>query len=106
MLSLLVGVAPAQKPSAAQPTATPAATPAPAYEIPITVKTLGNGMQIVVLPDASVPLVTVEFAVRNGSFTEPPELNGLSHLYEHMFFKPNHATAIFNCERAQFADRA
>src|SRR2546421_289959 len=26
-------------------------------------------------------------AVRNGSFTEPPELNGLSHLYEHMFFK-------------------
>jgi zinc protease len=27
--------------------------------------------------------------VRNGSFTEPPELNGLSHLYEHMFFKVN-----------------
>ena len=24
--------------------------------------------------------------MRNGSFTEPP-LNGLSHLYEHMFFK-------------------
>ena len=32
-------------------------------------------------------------AVRNGSFTEPPELNGLSHLYEHMFFKPNRAWA-------------
>jgi zinc protease len=29
--------------------------------------------------------------VRNGSFTEPPELNGLSHLYEHMFFKANRA---------------
>src|SRR5205085_10105499 len=28
-------------------------------------------------------------AVKNGSFTEPPELNGLSHLYEHMFFKAN-----------------
>src|SRR5687767_15786357 len=32
-------------------------------------------------------------AVRNGSFTEPPELNGLSHLYEHMFFKTNRAVA-------------
>ena len=37
--------------------------------------------------------MTVELAVRNGSFTEPPELNGLSHLYEHMFFKPNRALA-------------
>ena len=61
----------------------------PAYEIPIKVKTLANGMQIIVLPDSSVPLVTIELAVRNGSFTEPPELNGLSHLYEHMFFKPS-----------------
>ncbi len=31
--------------------------------------------------------------MRNGSFTEPPELNGLSHLYEHMFFKTNRAVA-------------
>ena len=42
--------------------------------------------------------MTVELAVRNGSFTEPPELNGLSHLYEHMFFKSNHAMSIFGCE--------
>jgi zinc protease len=58
-------------------------------------------MQIIVLPDSSVPLVTVEFAVRNGSFTEPPELNGLSHLYEHMIFKTNHAALIYRCEVAQ-----
>lgn len=75
---------------------------APAYEIPISVKTLANGMQIIVLPDTSVPLVTIELAVRNGSFTEPPELNGLSHLYEHMFFKTNRASAIFRCEYLQF----
>ena len=43
--------------------------------------------------DHSVPIVTIELAVRNGSFTEPPELNGLSHLYEHMFFKANRAIA-------------
>lgn len=58
-------------------------------EVPFVNKTLANGLEVIVLPDASVPLVTVEMAVRNGSFTEPPELNGLSHLYEHMFFKTN-----------------
>jgi zinc protease len=52
---------------------------------------LTNGLEIVTVEDHSVPLVTIELAVRNGSFTEPPELNGLSHLYEHMFFKANRA---------------
>src|SRR6266511_922245 len=56
-------------------------------------RVLANGLEIVVLEDHSVPLVTIELAVRNGSYTEPPELNGLSHLYEHMFFKANRAIA-------------
>ena len=56
-------------------------------------RVLANGLEIIVLEDHSVPLVTIELAVRNGSFTEPPELNGLSHLYEHMFFKANRAIA-------------
>src|SRR5689334_2039402 len=64
-----------------------AATPAS----DIASKVLGNGLEIIVLEDHSVPIVTIELAVRNGSFTEPPELNGLSHLYEHMFFKANRA---------------
>ena len=50
---------------------------------------LGNGLEVMVLEDNSVPLVTVELAVKNGSYTESPEYNGLSHLYEHMFFKAN-----------------
>ena len=54
-------------------------------------RTLPNGLEVIVLEDHSIPLVTCELAVRNGSFTEPPELNGLSHLYEHMFFKANRA---------------
>lgn len=70
-------------------------------EAPFVNKTLANGLEVIVLPDSSVPLVTVEMAVRNGSFTEPPELNGLSHLYEHMFFKPNQATLLYRCEVAQ-----
>jgi zinc protease len=80
-----------QRPAA---TATAPAQSAPLAEtVPFVNKTLSNGLEIVVLEDHSVPLVTVELAVRNGSFTEPPELNGLSHLYEHMFFKPNRAWA-------------
>ena len=59
----------------------------------IASKVLANGLEVVVLEDHSVPVVTIELAVRNGSFTEPPELNGLSHLYEHMFFKANRAIA-------------
>lgn len=74
-----------QKPAPAKP-ATRAASE-------ITSRVLPNGLEVVVLEDHSVPLVTIELAVRNGSFTEPPELNGLSHLYEHMFFKANRAIA-------------
>jgi zinc protease len=66
-------------------------TAKPAAEINSHV--LANGLEIVTVEDHSVPLVTIELAVRNGSFTEPPELNGLSHLYEHMFFKANRAIA-------------
>ena len=50
---------------------------------------LDNGLQVLALEDASVPLATVEIAVHNGSFTEDTAYNGLSHLYEHMFFKAN-----------------
>ncbi len=50
---------------------------------------LDNGLQLLVIEDNSVPLATIEIAVHNGSFTEDSAFNGLSHLYEHMFFKAN-----------------
>jgi zinc protease len=88
---------PVPKPRPAQAAAAPATAPAKsvplAEAVPFVNKTLSNGLEMIVLEDHSVPLVTVELAVRNGSFTEPPELNGLSHLYEHMFFKANRATS-------------
>jgi zinc protease len=91
------GPAAVQKPAAAQ-----AAKSAPRqdFEVPFVNKTLPNGLEVIVLPDSGVPLVTVELAVRNGSFTEPPELNGLSHLYEHMFFKSNQGMMVARCEMA------
>ena len=54
---------------------------------------LPNGLEVIIVEDHSIPLVTIALAVKNGSYTEPPELNGLSHLYEHMFFKQNRAIA-------------
>jgi zinc protease len=58
---------------------------------PIQEHTCPNGLTVLVAEDHALPLVTVEIAARNGSMTEPPEFNGLSHLYEHMFFKANKA---------------
>ena len=51
--------------------------------------TLPNGLEVIVVPNPGVPLVTIEAAVRNGSFTQAPSFAGLSHLYEHMIFKAN-----------------
>ena len=82
------------------PVAAKPADKRPEYAVPFVSKTLSNGLEVIVLQDTSVPLVTVELAVRNGSFTESPEFHGLSHLYEHMFFKPNFAMAIRDCEAA------
>ena len=53
--------------------------------------TLPNGLDIIVVENHGVPLVTIEADVKNGSFTQDPEFEGLSHLYEHMFFKANSA---------------
>lgn len=90
------------QPKRTTPKAAPAATAGDSkqegIEVPFVNKKLDNGLEVIVLPDSSVPLVTVEIAVRNGSFTEPLEFNGLSHLYEHMFFKPNKAVGLYRCE--------
>ncbi|ANE50540.1 M16 family metallopeptidase [Flavisolibacter tropicus] len=50
---------------------------------------LNNGLEVVVIENSRVPLATIEIAVKNGAYTEGPEYSGLSHLFEHMFFKAN-----------------
>lgn len=105
LLSLLTNLSFAQtakNPQVQSPGATAAKKNAPqaGISVPFVSKTLANGLEVIVLPDSSVPIVTIEIDVRNGSFTESPELNGLSHLYEHMFFKPNQASLLFQCQIA------
>jgi zinc protease len=52
---------------------------------------LPNGLEVILVRKDGVPLVTVEIAIRAGAFIETPELDGLTHLHEHMFFKANRA---------------
>jgi zinc protease len=58
-------------------------------DLPIRDTTLANGLQVIVIENHAVPLVTVELDVKNGGYTQTPEYEGLAHLYEHMFFKAN-----------------
>ncbi len=64
-------------------------------------KVLSNGLEVIVVENHGVPLATVEVNVRNGSFTQPPEYEGLAHMYEHMIFRANSRYP----EPSQFLDR-
>lgn len=52
-------------------------------------RVLANGLEVIVAVNRGVPIATIEFDVRNGSFTQAPGFEGLAHMYEHMFFKAN-----------------
>lgn len=53
----------------------------------ITSFTLGNGMQVVVIPDHRTPVVTHMVWYRNGSADDPPGKSGIAHFLEHLMFK-------------------
>src|SRR5918999_777698 len=48
---------------------------------------LDNGLEVLILEDHSVPLVTVQAWYRVGSRNERPGITGISHFLEHMMFK-------------------
>jgi zinc protease len=52
-------------------------------------RVLANGLEVIVVENHGVPIVTAELDVKTGSFTQTPELAGLAHVYEHMFFRAN-----------------
>jgi zinc protease len=49
--------------------------------------TLDNGIQVVLVPDHRVPVVTHMVWYRVGSADEPPGKSGIAHLLEHLMFK-------------------
>src|SRR6266849_5858453 len=49
--------------------------------------TLGNGLQVVVIPDHRTPVVTQMIWYKVGSADETPCKSGLAHFLEHLMFK-------------------
>lgn len=50
---------------------------------------LSNGLELITYKNSKVPLVSICIVIKGGSITENLETNGLTHLWEHMFFKGN-----------------
>jgi zinc protease len=67
------------------------AAAAHAAPVPLARHVCADGLEVLVSENHATPLVTVEIAVHEGAMTEDREYSGLSHLYEHMFFKANAA---------------
>src|SRR4051812_17082683 len=68
------------------------ATPASRAQTTVTSErpasfTLGNGMQVVVIPDHRTPVVTQMVWYKVGSADETPGKSGLAHFLEHLMFK-------------------
>ncbi len=80
---------------------------APAYAVTPAEKTppqnevsnflLGNGMEVVVIPDRRAPIVTHMVWYKIGSADEPPGKSGIAHFFEHLMFKgtANHEAGEF-----------
>jgi zinc protease len=65
-----------------------AAAPKPAISLPkIEQFELANGLQVVVLPVSTAPVVAVQVWYRAGSKDEPRDRRGSAHMFEHMMFK-------------------
>jgi predicted Zn-dependent peptidase len=56
-------------------------------QIPLEIATLGNGLRVVVAPDATAPMVTVGVYYKIGFRLEPQGRSGFAHLFEHMMFQ-------------------
>jgi zinc protease len=79
---LLAGLAVSSTTALAQ--ATTQATTIPAAPATFT---LGNGLQVVVIPDHRTPVVTQMVWYKVGSADETPGKSGLAHFLEHLMFK-------------------
>src|ERR1700687_1687422 len=77
-LALLIVPSLALQPASAQTTVTSA---------PPATFTLGNGLQVLVIPDHRTPVVTQMIWYKVGSADETPGKSGLAHFLEHLMFK-------------------
>jgi zinc protease len=63
---------------------------------------LSNGLQVLLVPDASKPTTTVYLTLQVGSRNDRYRKSGMAHLLEHLMF---HGTAAYPAPRAEFSRR-
>jgi predicted Zn-dependent peptidase len=68
------------------------------WKLPLAVKTLGNGLSVVVSEDHSSPTFGISVVYRTGFRLEPKGRTGFAHLFEHMMFQgtPNAPKGTFD----------
>lgn len=83
-------------PAAAIAKDAPAATPP--IDIPYTMRTLDNGLTVIVHEDHKAPIVAVNIWYHVGSKNETPGHTGFAHLFEHLMFQgsENHKEDYLN----------
>jgi zinc protease len=84
------------------PTSPPKAGPAPTIHVPTPVeKTLDNGLRVIVVRRADLPLVSADLAILSGSEVDPPKLPAAANLTAQML---THGTTTRSA--TQIADQA
>jgi zinc protease len=112
--ALLLGAALGVLPAFAAIASAPASAASGIQAQPVLVRTLEdireyrlpNGLQILLVPDASKPVVAVQLTVRAGSLQDPLGASGAMHLLEHLMFGPRQGQASAHAAIAQRGIRA
>jgi len=79
-------VAAAPLPAASLPNLPPTALPTSLPSIPYEKYRLGNGLEVILAQDRSLPIVAVNLWYHVGAANEEPGRTGFAHLFEHMMF--------------------
>ena len=68
------------------------------WDIPIAIKTLDNGLTVVISEDHSAPVIGVSVVYKVGMRLEPKNRSGFAHLFEHLMFEgtPNAPEGTFD----------
>ena len=67
---------------------------------PFTKATLDNGLDVIIKEVHTTPIVAVYFWCNTGSINENEHEHGISHFYEHMFFKGTEKRGVGEIDRA------
>jgi len=67
---------------------------------PFTKVTLDNGLDVIIKEVHSAPIVAVYLWCKTGSINETDHEHGISHFYEHMFFKGTEKRGVGEIDRA------